>query len=870
MATGISLPAPLADTPAIRRADVAPKAAIAAALMVAQRFQQLRHAHPAPELLDQWHGNLETQVNGRHGKTRIGPATAKPIDYSLDGAKIGSSGWNYVESRSEYVGFDFDDLQDHSGTGIAPESLEAIKTAVSGLDYVEIRRSTRGKGWHLRVRLVGVETFDRAEHAAVARAVLAKIADDCGVDLSVSVDACGLILWIVSPDMTPDGYQLVKAASRSLNESEIPNWQAHVEVIRRKRSKVRIGDLPDELADDLEFRISAWSRVPLDAAHRSHIEFLRNSGFSVDWVPDHWCLRAHTCAFAALFAGGKIKGVYQTTSPGSDPGSTNCFAFPLKDGGWRIIRRGNPPEAPTWTRDSHVSCVFNQAPDLAAAAAANGGAEDPDSGDYVLAADGADATIKLLGGALEIPKGFREREIELKVIGDNRLKVSMAAQSNEAGPAGWVLRKKKWTSAVTVVLPRQSKANSDNVLRALMDSAGNSAGIFARSKAGTWDRHDAGRAKMILQSLGQDKPQAERSIGDALRERWELVSLPFQAEFPGGRRWNLGAAQLRGQPEDGDHPTWEIVIKHIAESLTTAVEENDWCRENGITTGAEWLTLWIACVIRRPFDQLPYLFLHGAENGGKSILWEAISLLVTRGVVSADRALTNPQGYNGEFLGAILAVVEEVNVAESKHARDRLKSWVTCKSLAIRAMRTDVFHVPSTLHFIQCANNRKYVPVFPGDSRIVVCHVPKPREPIAKDELLRRLEAEAPQFLASLYRLRIPDPDGRLRIAVLETTDKQEQAEENEPISRFLRERCRAANVKTAVDTIIAAYNAWAEENEEEHVSRGDRAAFSAKLRDLADFKIELRQKTKEDENGKRFNAYGGIELCPASPAIPA
>ena len=53
----------------------------------------------------------------------------------------------------------------------------------------------------------------------------------------------------------------------------------------------------------------------------------------------------------------------------------------------------------------------------------------------------------------------------------------------------------------------------------------------------------------------------------------------------------------------------------------------------------------------------------GNENSGKSILHEALSILVTKGIAKADKALTNNNDFNGELVGAIVCVVEEKNVA---------------------------------------------------------------------------------------------------------------------------------------------------------------------------------------------------------------
>ena len=122
-----------------------------------------------------------------------------------------------------------------------------------------------------------------------------------------------------------------------------------------------------------------------------------------------------------------------------------------------------------------------------------------------------------------------------------------------------------------------------------------------------------------------------------------------------------------------------------------------------IRTGAQYLTAWIASTLRRPFEPLPYLFLFGPENSGKSIIHEAIDLLVTKGVTRADRALSNKNDFNGELHNAILCVVEERNFSADEVAHQRIKDWVTPIDISIRRMRTDSYKQKNTTHWVQCA-----------------------------------------------------------------------------------------------------------------------------------------------------------------------
>ena len=262
--------------------------------------------------------------------------------------------------------------------------------------------------------------------------------------------------------------------------------------------------------------------------------------------------------------------------------------------------------------------------------------------------------------------------------------------------------------------------------------------------------------------------------------------------------WNRNAAQLRFTPlelaqgEVPRHPHWDRVMNHCGCDLDEYLPELDWPKQWGITNGGDYLKAWVACMIRNPFGKLPYLFMYGPQNSGKSIFHEAVSLLMTKGVVKADKALTSDQGYNGELSGAVLAVVDEVDISKSgMMAYNRLKEWTTGLTLSIHAKYKQVHEVRSTLHFCQMANTRKALPVFPGDKRITAVNVPSLEEEIPKERLLELLTKEAPAFMRTIVDMDIPEAIGRLMVPVIETRGKAEAVIGNmDPFERFLDDRC--------------------------------------------------------------------------------
>jgi hypothetical protein len=277
-----------------------------------------------------------------------------------------------------------------------------------------------------------------------------------------------------------------------------------------------------------------------------------------------------------------------------------------------------------------------------------------------------------------------------------------------------------------------------------------------------------------------------------------MVCKPFHEEYPGGRQWNLGAPQLVYTPvrfeddEQPHHPHWDRVLDHCGEDLDGVVAETSWCKNWGIFNGRDYLTAWISCLLREPFEPLPYIFMYGPQESGKSIFHEAINLLMTAGVVKADRALTSSSDFNGELANAVLGVVDEVNISNAgPSVYNKIKEWTTAQFLSIRPMYQQVYQQRNCLHFVQTANYRDSCPIFPGDTRITAMYVGPLLEEIPKPILIRALEEEAPHFMATLMGLSFPAATSRLRISVLDTAGKEQAAESNRnPLDEFINECC--------------------------------------------------------------------------------
>ena len=211
---------------------------------------------------------------------------------------------------------------------------------------------------------------------------------------------------------------------------------------------------------------------------------------------------------------------------------------------------------------------------------------------------------------------------------------------------------------------------------------------------------------------------------------------------------------------------------------------------------------------------LPYLFLHGPQASGKSTLHEALQLLFAnprRGCVRADNALRSKEGFNGELAGAVLGVIEEINLRLSKGAYDRVKDWTTALTIPIHPKGGTVYDLPNSLHFIQCANEVSHCPVQSGDTRITMVYVTRPETEVSKGELMERLREEAPGFLHQVLNTQIPHCAERLTIPVIETAEKEDQVDANKSeLLRFIDEECHAVDgCATQVTKFYEAFFLW-------------------------------------------------------------
>lgn len=741
--------------------------------------------------------------------------TDTPITFSIEkyAEGIGMTGWDWKNRLSRWVAFDFDAIMGHSdrhGKKLDDKQLAEIQEVVKNVPFVTLRRSTSGKGLHLYIFLEPVSTANHTEHAALARSILAMLSGLCGYDFTGKVDICGGNMWVWHRKMygldgkQNDGLKLLKQGDKL---KTVPaNWRDHLTVTSRQSTRTVPDFLPSTEDDAFADLIGKRNHVSLDVGHRALMEWLANSGAVWWWDQEAHSLVTHTFHLKEAHTALKMCGTFETLATGANRGSDhNCFCFPIRNSGWAVRRYGpGTQEHSSWDQDGSnwTRCFLNRNPDFITTARLNGGVES-EKGGYVFShAEHAARVLLTFGIDLKLPNYATSRKTIIKQSKDGKVIVHITAENSDDGSKlpGWLNEKGFWRRVINVKLPHNADAepqqNYDDVIRHIICNDTDAGWVLKRESG--WTDEPLIHIRAALTALGEETKEASQIVGASILKGWTLVNKPFQPEYPGNREWNRNAAQLAIAPTlDIDHldfPHWKLIMTHLGSELTEAVINNEWCKSVGISTGADFLMLWIASMIRRPDQPTTYLSFVGSQDCGKSIFHEAISeILLTKGVVRADNALQSAANFNGELENAVLCVVEETDLSKNRTANNRIKDWVTSPFIMIRPLYAQGYMSLNCTHWVQCTNDPEATPVFPGDSRITMVKVPdlKPGTMIPKLELKARLRKEAPDFLAALLAIELPISNSRLAVPTIETEVKRRAMDRNlSLIEQFIKAKC--------------------------------------------------------------------------------
>jgi len=698
---------------------------------------------------------------------------------------IGMTGWDWYNKCSKWVAFDFDAITGHAESHskkLSSDDLQRVSDAACSVDWVTVRKSTSGNGLHLYIFLDDVKTNNHTEHAALARSILGLLSGLTGFDFESKVDICGGNMWVWHSKMKgTSGLELIKQGCKLTNIPD--NWYEHVKVISRRPSK-RNRDV--SATDPVVSLAGQQVGVTLDTHHRALINYLQEQDAHWWWDQDKHMLVTHTSWLKKAHTDLDLRGLFETTSKGSDLDTHNCFAFPVRDGAW-AVRRYTPgvTEHPSWEQDNAgwTRCHLNREPSLRSVSSAFNGVEDEKCNFIFNVVSDAVSACRYLGVNLEIPAGMKDREVTLSEHRDGRLVVKLEQKSNDAPLPGWHAKKgKPWTKLFGMSrnnVQEPDLENHDNLVRHVVSENSINRG-WAFNSDSQWRDEPLTHIRAALSSMGLVAKESDSVVGSLVHRPWTLVNRPFQPEYPGTRQWNRQGAQLKFAPSPPDeglnYKHWTMILDHCGSMLTPYVVDHPWCKYNGILTGSDYLKYWVAALFQRPTEPLPYLAFYGEQNSGKSVFHESLALLFTHGYKHANIAITSTGNFNAELEGAVLCAIEEINLKQNIVAYNRIKDWVTSRQIVIHPKNETPYMMLNTTHWVQCTNDITALPVFPGDSRITVVHVPELPEHvrIPRRVLIPLLEKEASDFLGMLYNLEIPEGSDRLLVPVIETLDKQE------------------------------------------------------------------------------------------------
>lgn len=779
------------------------------------------HVDDSPWLIPRWSTKLETQVMVKKGRNEVEPGVYseggetwknarwpwkagtdptyfdKDITYDPEKriARIGSTGWNWEDKRSVYVGIDIDavDSGHAAGTNQLDEfQLGKIVAQLSELDYVTLVRSTGGKGIH------GYIFFDESdqpvtdnhnEHTQVALAVLEKIKEDTGMDLVEQkiVDVKGVVLWIWADTSGPDhpGFTVVHEASRNLKNSEIPEW-----------SKVA----PKKKITNDKFK---YDKCELEEDHIKILAQLEELGYAFYWNEEHNTAQTHTFALKALYhkrknEGDPIRGIFETVSEGNDPSSPNCYITAKPGGYFKVARYGNATvEHRTWfVKDDDTWTFFNQPVDPMSVFAR-----------YALTFDMSSAVLdhESFGEVLALLEcEFPYPEEQIKVVYDSSANAIIAHaryREDNPVPSGWTKTGKKITARLPLDGNAETRANNylddiDQQFRFVIQPNNEPYGWYHNTATRGWVKYESSGHlnRLVAQQFG--KSAVDEIVAMMQNYPWLAGNCPFGPIDLPNREWNLCKARLACDPSDrpGPHPHFDKIFEHLGQGLDVAVRNADWSGEWGLEGGADYLRYWVASAVKYPFEPLPYLFFFGGQGCGKSIFIEMLRWLFPGSVENIAQAVMSESGFNGEALGKVFCYLEEKDLTgrQAQSAYERIKEWTMAKEISIHPKGKTPFMAPNTMKFVHMANKIDSIRIDRDDTRVVAVDVPKIHHPIPKSIMEEKLKEEIPYFLRTLLTTEIPPAVERCRVPHVNTVAKMELGESSmSTVQRFAQQHLK-------------------------------------------------------------------------------
>jgi hypothetical protein len=473
----------------------------------------------------------------------------------------------------------------------------------------------------------------------------------------------------------------------------------------------------------------------------------------------------------------KLKGAFKTaTSRGT---THNCFCHPLPDGAWAVRRFSQGvQEADTWAdKNGWTFCLLNSRPTIDEVLTNVGANKDGTA--WILDASQVERFFSVYGDTVGTPfKG--QYKIRVTKDGHYTIKTPYLKKHKKLDTERWKKDGRQWVFYGIVGECKRTILPTDTIRvgKYTIEDKKN-VWLHLDKELNVWNTQEKSSIKDMLLASGLTAAEANIHCGELELRPWRLVSIPFTDEYPGIRHWNLRRAQFSVAPNYdgvGFFPTWEKVFSHIGKTLTPLVLKDEWCQHYGIKTGAHYLKLWVAFMLRNPHLKLPYLGLFSPhQNTGKTSLWECLQKLMIGGHIEVSQAIMSSGGFSGELAGKVLGVIDDKDLGSRKQYYERAKSWTTNEEFLSHPKGATPFMSLNYLHFIHTCNSLSDLPIWANDLRVMVIRVDQidRLDYIPKDTFAKNIEAEKADFLAHLLQLDLPPCHQRLALPILSSPERE-------------------------------------------------------------------------------------------------
>jgi hypothetical protein len=468
------------------------------------------------------------------------------FDLMVHAEGIGLTGWNFVKKQSHWIGFDFDSIINHK-SGLNAEELQSVIYKANQIEYVSIYKSTSGKGLHLYIFFdKPVPTIDRAEHQALAQAMLSFLTADSGFDFNAAVDCLGMILWVWHRKQEgTDGLTLIKEGTKFPSQKIPNNWKKYLNE-KREVSKMKY-------SPEMESLISSNQLKVLTDSQKNLLKwFTKNSRKTWWYDTDAKMLVCHTLDLVEAHKELNLKGKFSTDSTGST--EQNCFSFPYKGDSWIVRRYGkHVKESSLWETDDlgwtktfyNLDLNFKQA-------ALYRGAIPNSKGHYIVNGGKLREILTDLNLVSPIIELKQDVELSLKPQG-------IVVQTDEIVD-DWLINKKGGSEKVIQYQERSRDDNNtelfflDDLIRHCVVENNELGWVLNANN--TWINQSPSNIPKVIQCKYNDINSKSLNInqGMCIMNPWRIVCEPFRPEYPGNRTWNRDSAQLAFTCEQGSYP----------------------------------------------------------------------------------------------------------------------------------------------------------------------------------------------------------------------------------------------------------------------------------------------------------------------------